>query len=303
MTHHFTTLRRSGVALGVLAIALPGGVTAHAQDTISCGDTITVSTTLTQDLFCGPGDGLVIGADDVVLDLGGHTITGPGAYGVGAEAGVRVARKSGVTVTKGSITGYAEAVVLDQSTDAVVSKLEAFANDRGINVGGGGGHLIEKNHLHDNGRDAVRLAVTSDNIVAKNTVTDNVFGIGVADFSDDNLVEKNVATGNRDFGVAAYSGATGTVISKNVVSATSVDGIQVTSDAVDTVVDRNEAFDNGDDGIDVDNATTTVSRNTATGNGDLGIEAVAGVIDDGGNEAAGNGNPLQCTGVVCSPVE
>ncbi len=66
-----------------------------------------------------------------------------------------------------------------------------------------------------NGRDAVRLAVTNGNVVTKNMVNSNVFGIGVADFSANNLVEKNVAPGNEAFGIAAYSGATGTIISKN----------------------------------------------------------------------------------------
>jgi parallel beta-helix repeat protein len=62
----------------------------------------------------------------------------------------------------------------------------------------------------------------------------------------------------------------------------------------------NTTNDNGDDGIDVDSASTTLRDNVANGNDDLGIEAVAGVTDGGGNRASGNGNPAQCTGVACS---
>jgi hypothetical protein len=46
---------------------------AHAQP-LRCGDTVTQDTTLTADLLDCRGDGLVIGADGITLDLGGHAI-------------------------------------------------------------------------------------------------------------------------------------------------------------------------------------------------------------------------------------
>ena len=55
----------------------------------------------------------------------------------------------------------------------------------------------------------------------------------------------------------------------------------------------------GDDGIDVENASTTLVANRANENGDLGIEAVPGVQAHG-NHAFGNGNPLQCLNVKCN---
>jgi hypothetical protein len=70
----------------VVAVALSGGV-ARA---LECGDTVTASVTLTADLVC-PDFGLFVGADDVTVDLGGHTISGPatpdsvGIFSVGAE--------------------------------------------------------------------------------------------------------------------------------------------------------------------------------------------------------------------------
>jgi parallel beta-helix repeat protein len=45
----------------------------------SCGDTITVSTKLVADLVNCPNNGIVIGADDITLDLNGHVIDGDGA--------------------------------------------------------------------------------------------------------------------------------------------------------------------------------------------------------------------------------
>jgi hypothetical protein len=43
---------------------------------VACGDTITHDTTLHNDLTNCTTDGLVIGADNITLDLNGHTIDG-----------------------------------------------------------------------------------------------------------------------------------------------------------------------------------------------------------------------------------
>lgn len=67
------------------ALAVPGGLLGPALPAraaglgaLACGQTITVSPTLTADLVGCTGPGLVIGADGVTLDLAGHTIAGDG---------------------------------------------------------------------------------------------------------------------------------------------------------------------------------------------------------------------------------
>ena len=68
---------------------------------------------------------------------------------------------------------------------------------------------------------------------------------------------------------------------------------------MNTLVARNFVSFAGDDGIDVNSASTTISGNLAVRNHDLGIEAVAGVTDGGGNKAFANGDPRECTNVAC----
>lgn len=297
-----TVLRRpSAVAAVAVAVSSLGVALPASADDLSCGQVVTTSTVLTHDLVCGPGDGLIVGADDVVLNLGGHSITGAGAYGAGAGAGVRITGRSGVTVTNGEIGHFAAAVELQQSWGATISEVVAHHGDRGINVGTGGRHLLEKNVLHDNGRDAVLLHGTVDTVVSKNVLDRNVFGIGVANGARDTVVDKNVVNASRYWAIALYGWeVTGTVLTKNVVSRSAVDGIAVEAGSSATVLTKNEAYANGDDGIHVNSTGTTLTKNLAVSNGDLGIEAVPGVTDGGGNMAAGNGNPLQCTGVVCT---
>ena len=68
--------------LSVVALLALSGVTAAAGQAppagLKCGDTITADTTLDRDLTGCPSNGIIIGADDITLDLNGHTISGDG---------------------------------------------------------------------------------------------------------------------------------------------------------------------------------------------------------------------------------
>src|SRR5687768_14146307 len=99
-------LRRTAfLCVVVVALALPSSASAtHVQ----CGDVITQDTTLDSDLVDCPGDGVVIGASGITLDLAGHTIDGtvPGAGG----HGVRNAGADNVVVVNGRIQQFQFAV-------------------------------------------------------------------------------------------------------------------------------------------------------------------------------------------------
>ena len=283
-----------GAAFVISLLAVPASPATAAV--VTCGTVVTTSITLTSNLGPCPGDALIAGADNITIDLGGYTISG-----AGTGAGVRVAQRTGVTVTNGTIQGFDTGVVLDESTFSSVSKLVLRDNLRGVNVAGSSGNLVEKNTILDSGLDAIRLGLSANNVISKNTLSGNVFGIGVADFSTGNLVEKNVLRDTRDFGVAVFSDSDSNRIEKNDVQRTlEGDGIIVSVDSDLTLILKNIANVNSDDGIDTDNSQTTITGNIANNNGDLGIEAVAGTTDGGGNLASGNGNPAQCMGVSCS---
>jgi len=59
------------LATFLMLVAIPASG-AH----LSCGDTVTTDTTLDSDLTCTTTSGLIIGADDITIDLNGHTISG-----------------------------------------------------------------------------------------------------------------------------------------------------------------------------------------------------------------------------------
>ncbi|MER7133934.1 right-handed parallel beta-helix repeat-containing protein [Streptosporangium saharense] len=80
-----------------LAIPLPASA---SDEEVRCGAVLTSDVTLTEDLSCA-GDGLTIGADNVTVDLAGHTVTGDGT-----GRGVVVGDRDGVTVHDGTVTGF-----------------------------------------------------------------------------------------------------------------------------------------------------------------------------------------------------
>ncbi len=64
-------------AVAVLWLVVPTTGAGQAS-AITCGTTITTDTTLDVDLVDCPDHGIVIGADDITLDLNGHVIDGDG---------------------------------------------------------------------------------------------------------------------------------------------------------------------------------------------------------------------------------
>lgn len=273
----------------VLGLAVPANA-AH----VSCGDVITQDTKLDSDLVGCTGDALVIAADGVTLHLGGHTISGA----AGSLAGVRAAGRDDVEIRDGTIRGFTQGVVLDQTTSSKVSRLTLEDNVRGIDLAGADGNMVDRNTITGSALDAIRLGLSSGNFVTRNEVNGNVFSISVADGSTANRINRNEVTGNRE-GIALFGGGGDNLVDRNLSSGNVVDGIRIEADVANTQLVRNETHDNGDDGIDVNASSGVLTRNVATGNGDLGFEVAPDVTDGGRNEASGNVNPAQCTGISC----
>jgi hypothetical protein len=92
-------------------IALSGGQARASH--VGCGDTITTDTTLDSDLIDCANNGIVIGADDITLDLNGHVIDGDGTTAAGCDlavefcnTGVAIEGHDGVAVMHGSVREF-----------------------------------------------------------------------------------------------------------------------------------------------------------------------------------------------------
>jgi parallel beta-helix repeat protein len=107
----------------------------RSQSHVRCGDTITADTTLDGDLVDCPNNGIVIGADDITLDLNGHVIDGDGTPAAGCDPevefcdnGVAIGGHDGVTVMHGSVREFANGVGVESARHARLLGISSSSN-------------------------------------------------------------------------------------------------------------------------------------------------------------------------------
>jgi parallel beta-helix repeat protein len=271
-----------GGALAVAGLAAPGALASAP----ACGDTITQSVTLHHDLANCPGDGLVIGADGVTLDLAGHTIDGDAVIG-GDDTGVRLEGRRHVTVRGGTIREFDHAVHLTGASRNHVTRLVATSSgdaDIGRTIlldEGSDDNLIDRNDASFNGRSGVALLDSSRNLVTRNRTSHNgVAGMGVFGGSD-NRVTFNVMNDNGQNGIFWGSGHTGGALVGNVIARNPEAGIEH-SEADDALITLNRLDGNGNNLIAFGNGNT-ITANTISDAGGCPVGCGYGISLEGGS--------------------
>ncbi len=143
-----------------------------SPQTGQCGQRVTANFVLASDMTCTT-DGFVINADNVTLDLGGHTITGPG---MGPQTwpapqldtvGVRTGGHTNVTIRNGTISQFSTGIYF---VDMEKSRIEDVKSQ--------------------NNRFGFYIHASKENAIRRSTVVGNVYGLHLQD-ANDNLVEGN----------------------------------------------------------------------------------------------------------------
>jgi parallel beta-helix repeat protein len=253
----------------LLAVASP----AHAQGpSVTCGQTITHDTTLTADLTNCPGDGLVIGADNITINLNGHTIDGTATQLPACDQppfgsdGIRAGGHDGLTIKNGTIQQFFDGIEGGSEGEGVAdSDLHGLVlRDNRFNGVTFGSNLLLNNHnrivgneTYGNGCGAgISLNSADGNRVARNRSHDNHSGIDVC-CSPNNVIEDNVVANNSDTGIAIYFGNhSHNVVRRNSVSGNG-DGIFVgfAEGSQDDVVADNHSYNNTNGAITLEDAT------------------------------------------------
>jgi parallel beta-helix repeat protein len=319
--------------LGLAGIVV-GGESAFARP-LACGDTITADTTLDSDLIDCPNNGIVIGADDITLDLNGHMIDGDGMLldpcpeDEFCDVGVLNDGHNGVRITSGTVQEFAFGAFVSSArgnvltnlttVDHVLSgillvevartKVRGSTASRNAGPDSGVGITLFQSHNNrivgnasfNNRELGIHLILSNHNYVGRNRVRDNPED-GIILQGDGNQIVGNRVMRN-SITITIFTNpkrAVGNVVLRNYVRRAPRGGIVIDPAVERTVVKRNHVFRAGGHGIFVLNPTTKLTRNEARYNDDLGISAVEGVIDGGGNRASGNGDPRQCVNIACS---
>lgn len=202
----------------------PSGTDSPPDAELTCGQEITESVTLASDMRCDPV-ALIVTGDDVVLDLGGRTISGPGP-GTRSwplprfdKAGV-IVRGDNVTVQNGTIETSGIGLLAEGASGGTFRNLRTTGNYFGLYLFEGGDHLVESNavrgnvyglHLQTSNGNEVRgndlsaqiklspggyglyLYTSDDNLIAGNTVQDNInWGMWFSDSNGNTIVRNNI---------------------------------------------------------------------------------------------------------------
>jgi parallel beta-helix repeat protein len=247
------------LATGALATVFSAAQPAAgpARTTLSCGQTLTASTTLTSDLIDCQGNGLVVDADNITIDLNGHTIDGTNARKPGTGAIVTKGPHRNVTINNGTVTDF-------------------YFGGVGLS---GRGNAVRK--------------MTVRNIGSGCRAKDICAGIWLMNCRGCTIADSDVSTAARSFQTNGInvSGSPGTRVERNRVHGTAGEGIALHQSPASRIV-GNEFASNRGDGIQVNISSdrTWVTGNDARGNRRAGIAVGASrKVRVAGNEMSGNG--------------
>jgi parallel beta-helix repeat protein len=173
---------------------------------LSCGDKIKADTKLHRDLINCPDNGIVIGADDITLDLNGHTIDGDDK--LVAHCGRREVCDAGVDNT----SGRAGLVIED-------GKIRQFGY--GILIGEARENSLRRITSADNHFNGVTVFASQrfrlrESQVVRNGLTVDFPGVAMFD-SARNRIVRNQLSGNADIGLYAI-GVDHTRVARNRMS-------------------------------------------------------------------------------------
>ena len=289
-------MRSTRIVAAVAALAAAAVVTqvspagaAH----VTCGQVITQSITLDSDVGPCPNNGIVIGADNITLNLNGRRVFG--TAGPGDRAGVYVFRRTGVTVRNGTVSNFDGGVVIEGGGNNTVTSVQARDNvgrgtgaqrtiyGDGIAVLSSVNNRILNSRATGNGPFAwigVYSAVDADH--PRQTTGPSTGNLQEGNQSSDNIRARDGSLNNPEAAGGRFEpGGSNNTARNNQFLRNGIDGLQIYSGGGGHVVENNLIHGNGffrtaarrGNGITLfrGNANNVIRNNRITGNADSGI--------------------------------
>lgn len=261
----------------------------------NCGDTLTSSYNMTSDLTGCTADGIIIGANNIILDCQGHTINGnnPGFPYAGINNGGELVGGyftggyNNVTIKNCIITGgFYSGIWFDVASYGNIINNTASSNEYGFHVFSNGYdtshynnlinntainntlgfriayisyHTLVGNIANNNSNSGILLDASSHINVINNTANNNVYGgIGIA-YGNYNNLTNNIANNNGGNGIG-ITGADYSNIINNTANNNS-NGIYLTSSSNNNTIINNTANLNAGYGLYVTGSTVNTFAN------------------------------------------
>ncbi len=294
----------------MLAVAWLGSTDAAVGAEPACGQVVTENMQLDRDLLGCPADGIVVAADDITIDLGGHTLTAAEQGSLSDSSGVRIEGHHRVTVENGSIHGFAFGVRLVRSHSNVLRSLSilgspiagislelsnenaversslagpgpAVGGSIGVSIRGGAGNFVASSEIHSSAfgmlLGSTNYVPASENVVDGSYVHGNDKGIRLVHMSIGNSFLRNTIEDNLRTGLRVMSYSDRNLIQGNSISYNGMVGLAIAPDSDPNRFNRataNQLIGNRQDGLWVNQRSlgSVVARNVALRNGDDGID-------------------------------
>lgn len=301
--------------LGVLPVLAGAGSGVAGANPALCGMVVTQNTTLTSDV--GPCDstGIVVGANNIVLDLGGHRVFARDEVG-GEGAGILLVNRTGVTVRNGTVQYFDAGISIEGGSGNTIFNVRALDNVGNAGTDYGDGIAVFSSHrnriaqvtaLRNGPYGGIDIIGNSDfNVIEGSTSSDNrvynsvthhgttgqmeddgirLEALGLNNAPDNNVVRGNTVNNNGLDGIAVFIGAKNNQIVGNTVHSNGLlgnvrrgDGIHIFGFAQFNLVQGNNVQFNARHGIRID---PTASLSVQPQNRILGNVAINNAVDPG----------------------
>jgi parallel beta-helix repeat protein len=229
----------------ILIIAFSAIIPAKAS-ALSCGDIITENITLTEDLHCeNTWYALMIGANNITLNLNGHTLSGPGAYpddGVYIY-GVEVNGRRNAKVINGTLRGFDFGIRANHADGLLVKNVVFHKGGDGVNIGSTIGATITDNQFIEQANSGVTLYTAQEQTSKYNQISNNeIYGArnaidvcgGNSGKSYENKVHNNLILRSKLRAIRIASSNNNIIYNNNISSAAHV-GIDISRSSFNTV--------------------------------------------------------------------
>ena len=187
---------------------------------------VSESFTLSNDLTCA-GDGMVVVSDNITIDLGGHTLTGPG---MGPQTwplpqldsvGVRVGGHTGVTIRNGKTTAFSTGIYFIDMVSSSIENVTTLRNRFGFYI-----HASQKITVKDSDVEfniyGLHLQNSDDCVLVNNLLARQTYnspgGYGLYLYaSSRNRVTDNTIDSNINWGIWFSDAKENVIFHNNVV--------------------------------------------------------------------------------------
>ena len=265
---------------------------------VHCGQHVTTSIRLANDLNKCRGDGLVIGADNVTIDLAGHTISGVNARG---SEGIADDGHSGARIRNGVIQRFfLNGVGLRSAPHSVVSNMTIYGIGAGNVEGDASAGVLVKdspftsvvankvsNNVISFQSDGVDVISSRGSTIRGNVLAANSWNGLVVLFSPATSVIGNALQGNKNQGLELNGASDRSIVSGNFAGNNTVNGLTVGS-STHVRIEGNFLKGNGENGLFMFDLHGALIRQNQAGGNAVGIDLEGGQFGSTNNQLVKN---------------